>query len=73
MSETLEKYRNVPVSVAADLLNVSQGFIRAGLQISSNKWTYQISPGLLKEYIEGSSLKNYFQENKEFLKTILEG
>lgn len=84
MSETLEKYKNVPVSVAADLLNVSQGFIRAGLQakrlpfgtavqISSNKWTYQISPGLLKEYIEGSSLKNYFQENKEILKTILEG
>lgn len=82
MIETLKKYKNVPVSVAAELLDVSQGYIRAGLQskrlpfgtavqISSDKWTYQISPGLLKEYIEGSSLKNYFQENKEILRTLL--
>lgn len=84
MIETLEKYKNVPVSVAAELLDVSPNYIRAGLQyqrlpigtavqISAKKWTYQISPGLLKEYITGSSLKNYFQENKEFLRAILEG
>jgi len=84
MEETLNKYKNVPVSIAAELLDVSPNYIRAGLQygrlpfgtavqISNTKWTYQISPGLLKEYITGSSLRDYFQENKEFLKAILEG
>lgn len=83
MEETLNKYKNVPVSVTAKLLDVSEGYIRAGLrdgrlpfgtavQITENgKWTFQISPGLLKEYITGSSLKNYFEENKEILKEIL--
>ncbi len=84
MLEILEKYKNVPVCVAAKLLDVSESYIRAGLQcnrlpigtavqISSKKWTYQISPGLLKEYITGSSLKKYFAENKEMLRAILEG
>lgn len=82
MEETLNKYKNVPVSVAAKLLDVSQNYIRVGLrdgrlpfgtavQISNGKWTFQISPGLLREYITGSSLKNYFEENKEILKEIL--
>ncbi len=81
--KSLEEYKNVPVSVAAELLDVSPNYIRAGLQyqrlpigtavqISAKKWTYQISPGLLKEYITGSSLRNYYQENKEFLKQLLE-
>lgn len=84
MEDTLRKYKNVPVSIAAELLDVSPNFIRAGLrdgrlpfgtavQISNTKWTYQISPGLLEEYISGNSLKSYFEENKEILKTILEG
>ena len=83
MEETLNKYKNVPVSVAAKLLDVSEGYIRVGLRdgrlpfgtavqiTEGGKWTFQISPGLLKEYITGSSLKNYFEENKEILKEIL--
>lgn len=82
--EELEKYKNVPVELAAKLLDVSQSYIRVGLQLGrlpfgtavnigeGKKWTYQISPGLLKEYINGKSLKNYFEENKEILKAILE-
>lgn len=81
--ENIMNYKNVPVSVAAKLLDVSPMYIRIGLrnnrlpigsavQISGTQWTYHISPGLLKEYIEGKELKNYFEENKEILKTILE-
>ncbi len=83
MLEKIKEYRNVPVSLAAELLDVSPNYIRVGLQlerlpfgtavqITNKKWTYQISPGLLKEYIDGSSLKTYFAENKEMLKAILE-
>lgn len=84
MLEKISNYRNVPVSIAAEILDVSQNYIRAGLrsnrlpigsavQISDNKWTYQISPGLLTEYVTGSkSLKQYFEDNKEILKKILE-
>lgn len=80
----LDSYKNVPVSVAAEMLGVSQPFIREGIktgslpigsavQISGDKWSFQISPGLLREYITGStSLKKYFEENKEILKEILE-
>lgn len=78
----LNDYKNVPVKVAAKLLDVSESYIRVGLQrnrlpfgtavqITDKKWTYQISPGLLQEYIEGKSLKNYFEENKAILKAIL--
>ena len=80
----LKDYSNVPVSVAARLLDVSPNYIRIGLQrnrlpfgtavqmTDGGKWTYQISPGLLEEYINGRSLKNYFEENKKILKAILE-
>ena len=81
--ESLDTYKNVPVSVAAELLGVSQPFIREGIksgslpigsavQISGNKWSFQISPGLLREYITGSTgLKKYFEENREILRCIL--
>lgn len=80
----LDSYKNVPVSVAADMLGVSQPSIREGIktgnlpigyavQISGDKWSFHISPGLLREYITGSiALKKYFEENKEILKAILE-
>lgn len=72
--EEIKEYRNVPTKIAAKLLNVSEQFIRIGLQknrlpfgtavqITENgKWTYQISPGLLEEYITGESIKEYFKE-----------
>ena len=82
--ENLDSYKNVPVSVAAEMLGVSQPSIREAIkdgrlpigyaiQITGEKWSFHISPGLLKEYITGSiALKKYFEENKEILKEILE-
>lgn len=77
------EYKNVPVSLAAKLMDVSPMYVRVGLrdnrlpfgtavQISGSQWTYHISPGLFKEYLDGTSLKNYFEENKNILKEILE-
>lgn len=53
----------VTVKKAAELLGVSQQFIRIGLQRGrlpigsavrmSSKWTYHISPERLRKYIEG--------------------
>lgn len=82
--EDIDNYKNVPVKVAAELLGVSMPFIREGIksgslpigsavQVSGNRWAFQISPGLLREYITGSkALKKYFEENKEILKNILD-
>lgn len=81
MKELLKDYTNVPVEVAAKLLNVSKPFIYAGLQqktlpigsaiqISNKKYTYHISPGLLLDYIEGTNSK--YTELKEMLEKILE-
>lgn len=62
--------RNISVRDAAELLGVSQQFIRIGLQRGalpigtavkmSSRWTYHISPKLLKEYI-GESKKEVVQ------------
>ena len=81
MKELLKEYTNVPVEVAAKLLNVSKPFIYQGLQkgtlpigtavqISNEKYTYHISPGLLIDYIEGN--ENKYQELKNMLEKILE-
>lgn len=52
---------NISVKEAAEILGKSQQFVRIGLQRQllpfgtavkmSTKWTYHISPKLLKEYI----------------------
>jgi len=81
--EEIKKMDNVSVKDAAEFLGTSQGFIRqalkdqrlpigAAVQQSPTKWTFNISPGLLIEYKNGRYLKNYFDENKEILRTILE-
>lgn len=60
----LQNYpQNVPVTVTAELLGKSQGYIRTGLQGGrlpfgsavklSSQWSYHISPLALKAYIEG--------------------
>ena len=51
---------NISVKEAADILGKSQQFVRIGLQLerlpigtavkTSSRWTYHISPKLLKEY-----------------------
>ncbi|HLS53930.1 MAG TPA: hypothetical protein VK031_08150 [Tissierellaceae bacterium] len=53
--------KNISVKEAAEILGVSEQFIRIGLQRGklpigtavkmSSRWTYHISPKLLKEYI----------------------
>lgn len=53
--------KNISVKEAAEILGVSEQFIRIGLQREklpigtavkmSSRWTYHISPKLLKEYI----------------------
>ncbi len=59
---------NVSVKEAAEILGVSQQFVRIGLQRQllpigtavkmSTRWTYHISPKLLQEYIGGGSVGN---------------
>lgn len=57
---------NVPVAVAAKLMNVSQQYIRVGIQqgvltfgsavrISGTKYSYYISPSRLKQFLEGAA------------------
>ena len=81
MKELLKEYTNVPVDIAAKLLNVSKPFIYAGLQkgtlpigtavqITNEKYTYHISPGLLIDYLEGSEGK--YIELKNMLEKLLE-
>lgn len=59
----------ITVSQAADLMNVSPQFIRIGLQKGtlpigsavkmSSRWTYHVSPELLKKYLgEGKEKEN---------------
>lgn len=58
---------NISVKKAAEILGVSQQFVRVGLQRErlpigtavkmSSRWTYHISPKLLKEYV-GEDEKN---------------
>lgn len=53
--------RNISVKKAAEILGVSQQFVRIGLQRErlpigtavkmSSRWTYHISPKLLREYV----------------------
>lgn len=53
--------KNISVKEAAEILGVSQQFVRIGLQQGtlpigtavkmSSRWTYHISPKLLKEYV----------------------
>ncbi len=52
---------NISVKKAAEILGVSQQFVRIGLQRErlpigtavkmSSRWTYHISPKLLREYV----------------------
>ena len=58
---TIGKYTNLPVAIAAKLMNKSKQFVRVGLQqgklpfgyavkIGGNKFTYYISPKKFTEY-----------------------
>lgn len=79
--ETLKK--NVSVKEAAKKLGIGETHVRMGLQqrtlpigsatkISNKRWVYHISAGLLEEYITGRiALREYFNQNKEILKEIL--
>ncbi len=60
----LKHQRNVPVSQAAEMLGVSQQYIRIGLQrkllpigeamqINGGRYTYRICPNRLRKFIEG--------------------
>lgn len=65
----MKELKNIPVSMVADLLGVSQQFVRIGLQQktlpigsavkTSSKWTYHISYELLKNYIGEERLLSY--------------
>lgn len=84
--EEIEKYDNVPPSIAAKYLDVSPQYIRIGLQRNrlpfgsavqvsgkdDGKWSYQISPQALINWKEGKSLQDYFNQTKTFLKTLLD-
>lgn len=60
--------QRITVSQAADLLNVSQQFIRVGLQNGtlpigsavkmSSRWTYHISEHLLEQYTGNNNRKD---------------
>lgn len=88
MTKTLEDIKdckNVSVKDCAEIMNVSQPFVRAMLinqrvpfgfatRIDDSKnWTYHISAKGLIAYMEGTAVKEYFEENKQMLRTILEG
>ena len=70
--EKLKGMKNIPINVAADLLNKSPQFIRIGLQNQrlpigsavkmSSQWTYHISYEMLKNYIGIDRINEY--ENK---------
>ena len=58
---TIGKYSNLPIAVAAKLMNKSKQFVRVGLQqgklpfgyavkVGGNKFTYYISPKKFTEY-----------------------
>lgn len=65
----MKDQKNIPVKVVAEILGVSEQFVRIGLQQKtlpigsavklSSKWTYHISYKLLKEYIGEEKLLNY--------------
>ena len=58
----------ISVKQAADIMGVSQQFVRLGMQLKelpigvavkrSSKWTYYISPERLKAYMSGTSQVN---------------
>ena len=70
--EKLKDMKNIPINVAADLLNKSPQFVRIGLQNQrlpigsavkmSSQWTYHISYEMLKNYIGIDRINEY--ENK---------
>lgn len=88
MAKTLEDIRNeknVSVPDAAAIMGISQPFLRALISnkrvpfgfstfIGDSKYeTFHISAKGLIAYMEGTAVKDYFEENKQILKTILEG
>lgn len=81
--EEILKYDNVPVDVAAEYLGTSTQYIRICLQrdrlpigsavdiSGKGKYTYQISPGALVNWKNGTSVRNWIEENKEMLRALL--
>jgi hypothetical protein len=68
----IKTHKRIKVKDAAEILGVSQQFIRLGIQRGelpigtavkmSSKWTYHISPKLLEEY---AGKQNYIKEVRE--------
>jgi len=68
----IKTHKRIKVKDAAEILGVSQQFIRLGIQRGelpigtavkmSSKWTYHISPKLLEEY---AGKQNYIKEGRE--------
>lgn len=74
----LDNYSNVPIAIAAKLLNKNEVFIRQimkdgrcpfgiATKTSSTKknWDFHISPGMLKAYISGNMCITFNQLNEE--------
>lgn len=65
----MKELKNIPVQVVAEILGVSQQFVRVGLQQKtlpigsavklSSKWTYHISYELLKNYVGEEKILKY--------------
>lgn len=88
MTKTLEDIKdckNVSVKDCAEIMGISQPFVRALISnkkvpfgfstfIGESKYeTFHISAKGLIAYMEGTAVKEYFEENKQMLRTILEG
>lgn len=81
--EDILKYDNVPVNIAAEYLGTTAQYIRICLQrerlpigsavdmSGKGKYTYQISPGALINWKNGTSIKNWIEEHKEMLLALL--
>lgn len=77
------QYDNVPVDIASKYLDTSGQYIRVGLQRGrlpfgsavdmggKGKYTYQISPGALVNWKNGTSVRNWIEEKKEMLEALL--
>ena len=81
--EDILKYDNVPVDIASEYLETSEQYIRIGLQRErlpigtavdiggKGKYTYQISPGAIVNWKNGTLIKKWIEEKKEMLVALL--
>lgn len=81
--EEILSYDDVPVDIAGLYLGKNAQYIRRGLIAQrfpfgsavdvggKGKYTYQISPGALVNWKNGTSIKNWIEEHKEMLRALL--